>query len=1576
MTLNPSTVEDLAKALKEARAKNRQIVPIVGAGLSADCGFPVITAIVRYFGRLYEYIRYQGPFVETKDVHVTFLEEHFKVYRKEPWRFIEHFGWPDRFQLNQDLYTRLSNQQEPQPIEVAVRKGLDDLVPQINPQGLRAFNELRKYITQATSNLSKELAEEFEDRFKENWSKSTPFDVLGDWRRLILCFTNFQSDYADALFARFGATRRPGQGHQFLAFLVKHLAVPMIFTFNFDSLIEQALHAEGMRARIFAMERGAGLPHPRLIRDPVSVIKMHGSTHALLVDEQLDRPLTGEYLQRFDRLIGANPLLLVVGCSEGDRRVRDLVSHVVSASIQRRKRDRKRGTSPSVLWLHYEDDSPKFLDELPHKSQEKEKEVFVCRTNNPGATLLHLHSWLSNCHPAGRVPYLAHVQQPVNLGKNRLKEPPDKVPFELISSGFVENPMPTASHLLLETASYWALNGYHFIWIDLEAVHTFAGVVGSIIDQCRKFDPDLAPSVLPVNIEDIEGHSEYPEFVDRIIDLAARRVARALRRTRYYLAFDGLETYAWPATTHHGLTHMAIQRGAAARLRNLVQFLVKLKHPEAPRGSKPCVEGSDNQGDGIGDERDWLGESLIGVSVDDPKTRYAAREDQDNLGKYIPVETEYETLQNCYQARPSISSSYDFESAFSELTEDLPVTSLKSIPEGILRILKNESNCESTDLECRARLALVLLNASFFRRTRPLVAMRHLLEPLLRSASETEKSHIDKLLIQFSEPLGGCDYPLLRQLEGGGFWFNHTIRDRLYAQNTRYTNTEYLRNCLEDTESIEKRASHYRNAAFQLFLSAMTHQRIARTWYTRTFVQSQDTFAFLEYTYHQISSIRNLVKLRRLTQLANVLLSDDLEKGIAVAQALLKGIANCGELVSNMDPNPDLFRQLEFLGAEKFRDQFCGDPENDGASLRLRIQSLEDALEDRHKRELHGLYRAWTRAEVTLRTQVAAEQLLHWCNELLSDDLKFRCNRLVIGYLKSGDKGSTQFEPQYHKLPKGERGDEAYLIDRKLEDEVIEKFRRYLQDLRVKLWIERSDYETCINQRREQLRGVKNLTPDIEHEEAFIESCDVLQCHQLLDIVDSTLKSEQEASYNDDELIKGRKKALKILETIERRLLAIDKEMKDGINSGDPAADFPQAQADLNEAWLRLLHLRGECQLGRVSMFSHDGFTGDSDPKRWVPKVVDLEAARKTITEGLQQISERDARTRYAPRSVVVDPTADGALYVQYRSVFYLLNGRARWLDKRDSVDKAFEAALWSFEMARGGLGEHNPLMSALIELYTVEALLARSRAALFAGKKKSAMDLARGWYESARGGLQRAHESLLASRRNVIWRKFYFRLTTQYHSERLLLDYAIMEKEAHKLNFPAHPPGEDARREKNPAGLDFSPSLTRTERDSDEQAIDRQFWEERARSSLIRLRRGYQSLLTALDLYLPVAKESGTFPNRFRWLYRMWWELTLCGYATGRLALEALEPKPADEADWYVCKQLKWLNEMDGIEASELGKLIRFDSLNQEYEALRSKSYQPSTADSSGDEERRVPERTALLRRTYLIQQAMNHPS
>jgi SIR2-like domain len=1519
-SVSKHSVEDLAQALKDARERGQQIVPIVGAGLSADCGFPVITAVVRYLGRLYRYIRLRGPVYDYREHKVLshdIFERHFSRYELRPWEFLEDFGWPDWFQLNEDLFTKFevkSAKVKPSGewvsglIESAEREELDDVLRQFNPHGTEEYARLYKAIdgvltklknrkSTKNSKLQKPIDESYDTislRFQSNWSKSAKFDVIGDWRRLILYFTNYRSDHADALFARFGATRKPGQGHRFLAFLSKILAIRTILTFNFDSLIEEALELEGIRCKVFAMERGAGLPYQNLLRDQLSVIKAHGSTHALLLDEQLDRPLSKEYLKRFYRITGEDPVLLVVGCSAEDRRLRDLVSHVLGNSQQ----------ELSVAWLHYEPTPPLFLKKIAKRLRRK---IFTLPTNNPGATLSHLYSWLTNSNPASHVPYLAHVQQPIELAADRPKQSSNG-----LSSGWTkgqfdwfavdESRFLTASQILLKRANEWAQNGYQVIWIDLESLHTFAGVIGSIIDQCRKYDPDLAPSLLPVDVDKVQGNGTGDAaFLRDVVEPAAKRVVRALRRARYYLAMDGLSTYAWPATTHHGMPHTTNLPDVHRRVDRMIQFLETLEEYD-------------------------LGESRVGVGLDNLTPRFEGPELRNPDGferLFGKAKRQREEEERWQRKKAKSNRPFVLSEHFSQF-EDLPILSLKDIGSELARILSTGS-AEDSDKRHRALIAMVLFSLSCFRRTRPLVATKHLLEPFLRELPAPDS--LQQILKAFTEP---SHIGILQQLEGGSYWFNHSIRDELYTKNTEYTSTKSMRRCLDVDDSSAANSEFRRNAVFQLFLGSITHQRISQIWYNDTFVQSQDTFAFLEYTYHRISSIRNLVKLRGLAQVGA---NEKVPNNELIAEDLVKGISRCGQLIRLVSEKNPPFRDLGFGDTGPFATALRESPQQDSSGSKWSgfATQIEESLQRRHRRLLHGLYRGWTRAELILRTQVPAEQLLHWCDVLLTDDLVNRCNSVVIGYLEPASESSQQaVKPEFYNF--GSASKPRYLVDPKLENEGedLKEFRRFLQDLQVKLWIERSDYETCISHRRQHLwhslgETVPPAREDIENWPEVIGRCKIRQCHQLLNIANCQLKLQQELTSDEDGLKKQTAKILELLDRIKNRV----KHLKP-----KTPADRAAESNEYNEARLRLLHLQTEAEIGHVSVFSHDGFTGN--PQAWKPKATNVVNARRLIDQGLDEIGGRDVHTRAAPRSVILHPTTDAALYLQYRSLFYMFKGRTEWLLDPENKAGGLQKTLRAFEMARGGLDDDSSLLSALIEIYWTEALLARGRAVLFTIKTGNEFHEAQQVYDSARGALRRAREALLVSHRHLMWRKLFFRICTQYHSDRLLLRHAKLQERA----------------------------FTRKKRSESDM---RKYFEENAREALLRLRRAYQTLVSALDLYLPLSEKNESereiaHLKRFRWLYRMWWELTLCGYATGRVVIEAIRGRTIspDQADDYVIQQLKWLNKADGVDDSALKNVFE-----QNYEALKGK-YEDLLAVNEGD-----PLKTALKRRQKLIEQA-----
>src|SRR5262249_28727584 len=74
------------------------------------------------------------------------------------------------------------------------------------------------------------------------------------------------------------------------------------------------------------------------------------------------------------------------------------------------------------------------------------------------------------------------------------------------------------------------------IWIDLESQYTLAGVVGAIIDQCRTYDPGLAPATLPLDMDPRRPGMARQREREEVVRRGASRVLDALSRARYVLA--------------------------------------------------------------------------------------------------------------------------------------------------------------------------------------------------------------------------------------------------------------------------------------------------------------------------------------------------------------------------------------------------------------------------------------------------------------------------------------------------------------------------------------------------------------------------------------------------------------------------------------------------------------------------------------------------------------------------------------------------------------------------------------------------------------------------------------------------------------------------------------------------------------------------------------------------------------------------------------------------------------------------------------------------------------------------------
>lgn len=1366
-----ATFSQLFDDVRRAWYSSRSVVPIIGAGLSVDSGIPIIRTIVRYLGMLQKYLEMRAFLPRDSG---DLLTDCGAYYTDQPWRYISEFRWPDPFQLQQDL---LGKAEEECPLEVPAEvigrwacEGLESALGRTNPAGCRHYEDFRTALKNVPG-LTDEQKGAIEESLGPSGGYSVAFNLLGDWKRLLQHFTKFRGDYADALFSRLCAGKGPSLGHRYLAFLANLLAVKTVFTFNFDDLIEQSLEELGVRPKVFAMEEGRSLPHASLTGEGVSVIKMHGSSHALLVDERLDHPLSDEYKQRFGAIVRDAPLLLVVGCSGDDNRLRTLVEYVL--------RTAKSGAERAVIWLHFEKAPPPFLGAYPGK-------VLAVPTNSPGATMQHLYSALTGRHPASPVPYLSHIQRPILRASSPAPaRVPGSPPFCFSTLGAPKEPTKyprrSASQALFEEATGWMRSGYQVVWIDLEECHTLASVVGSIIDQCRRGDATLTPSVLPLFDEG-----------DSASKVAVERVAHALRRGRYFVAFDGLETYVWPPTSHHGETTLS-GVGAALRLGRLCSFLKGLW-------------------------KEKLGESRLALSVDRMKPR--------NQEHGTPGAT---VIEEFVRERKPLGGGGDVVELahgtrqFDDVVTSLPEgkAPLQTLSEKMLAKARDASKAYLLAGGSQEAWALILLYLASFRRSRTFVALHAMLTPLTSRRVPVE-SVLDAL-----DPAGEENPLGLIRLEGGGCWFNRTVRDELYNRNSEYASDEKIGSML--LAGNAPWAEEAIKAVAQLLLLSTTHQRIARVYYTDTFGQSKDCQSFLEYTYHRLSSIRYLTRLLAITRAAAGILRKE--------DAVRQGFERCGELFQRASESRNgLLRSMEIRKDEAVWKAITGPLED-----RPAFTDIVANLEERHERELQGLFRSWVRSEPLLRVQLPAEQLLRWCESLLDDDLKYRCDHVVVGYTPDAAGPANTVTPKVY--PEGDGG-----VGSLTARGTIRSFSAALEDLVAKLLIERSDFDSCIKRREALLAGI-NPPYRARH------------LHYLLDIAVCRIKLHQEEGRPVDlDAVRLNVVERELTETVEpfsRRAFE-----QGGGNLGPyPPDEFTTLAGDAHEARLRLHHLRCETRLRDVSVFSRQ-FLGHK-----CPDGIDLDGAEFDIAEGLSRTRFQDVRAGGAPRSIVLDPTTDGSLYNQYRSVFHMLRGRAAWLrffpvgqhveaELLPALEDRFAEGFENFELARGGLCGTNPLLTGLIELYAVEACLARSRIRLHhelaethKWQPRVVVEEAVAKYEMARFALRRARAQLPMSRRNAIWWKLFYLFVAQYHADRLALGCARLLGWSEPGQWPPSPLGSA----------------------------------ELPQPYLHRLRRAYGAVINAQACNAPASKSAEMSDT---WLPRVWRELTVTAYAVARTFL------------------------------------------------------------------------------------------
>lgn len=855
---------DVIERLIELSRNGRSIVPLLGAGISIEAGIPSLGELTRYLAKVQLYVR-ERIYRPSEDRNEPPSET------KDPSEYLRDFGWPDPNQLDSDLWMWLQEEEAAKrgygrdPQVWMDRLVQDELITYFErldqgfADGLRSLQHCisrveeeaaRRTVPEASSSADPcgALVERWQALHRENPGQvevpsllaSSHWDLRGDyWKGLLSHLTRSNPDYVDTLFQQLVQRHRPGTAHRYLAFLTGVFRLRVFMTTNFDSLLEDSLRMEGVQPAVYEALEGYPLPHPSLVHNEVSVIKLHGGAFGLRVGEQLNRPLDEESRARLKAYLPANPVLLVMGLGGWDLRVLDTV-------------ELAREKDGDVFWLRFEGRAPQPVQDRFYVESEDGDEPSApdwfreSRVHDPGAFLKELFSRRTGAHPASSNPYRAYDQRPIPEEGDGPAPSRDRVPENAPIRIFVDraddSPVESGSRRLAEFVARKA-ESHSPVWIDLESKATVDDLVVDIMLQLRRYDSSLPPEVLTVERAVEPGGSA--ESREKVI----RRIFNALRRGRYVLAFDGVGSFGRPPLQHHGLS-VEDEHAARKRARQGSDFLEQLVR--AAHGREKPVDGSARPS-----PLD-LGHSILAFSVDLQVFRTSSEAESPELWKRL------KKLRDSDPGRSLLLPS--------DLTPD---------PKRGTSLTRESLGGSGGKLYWDGCTVLCA-----FRRRRSLVALHrllpkylHLTDPGARqqgdsgaeatfpgsgpgssdAGSTQVRAGIDRFLAWCIDR-----QELMIRVEGGYYSIARRVRDEIYNAAQDRTRSRSL---LDDLEKLAAPPEGFPSNVHaerldQLATLAAIHGDIA-SYYQELYTASREVPALLEHFYHRISSLRYLTKLDR-----------------------------------------------------------------------------------------------------------------------------------------------------------------------------------------------------------------------------------------------------------------------------------------------------------------------------------------------------------------------------------------------------------------------------------------------------------------------------------------------------------------------------------------------------------------------------------------------------------------------------------------------------------------------------------------------------------------------------------------
>ena len=129
---------EVLKDFYQAYSTGREIVPLLGAGISIESGIPALASLAQYLAKVQRYIALGGIFSSPSQRRLGAAAPNVRKQYDKPSQYLQDFGWPDPFQLNAELWRWIDEDEANSPVH---RDLLERKIQEELPTDMRRTDE-------------------------------------------------------------------------------------------------------------------------------------------------------------------------------------------------------------------------------------------------------------------------------------------------------------------------------------------------------------------------------------------------------------------------------------------------------------------------------------------------------------------------------------------------------------------------------------------------------------------------------------------------------------------------------------------------------------------------------------------------------------------------------------------------------------------------------------------------------------------------------------------------------------------------------------------------------------------------------------------------------------------------------------------------------------------------------------------------------------------------------------------------------------------------------------------------------------------------------------------------------------------------------------------------------------------------------------------------------------------------------------------------------------------------------------------------------------------------------------------